>query len=119
MELNVNLLSNQKQIVNQEKENNECAICLLEMDKHHFLINTLCRHKFHNACLTSWFKTSSFNWNCPLCRADLSDSVKLSTKFQVQLCDKLDIAKQIVYFFFGSLHQFALNTTLELLYDDE
>ena len=48
-----------------EKEDADCLICKCEFEKDEVLTILKCRHKFHDDCITTWFK---FNNACPLCK---------------------------------------------------
>ncbi|KRX07442.1 hypothetical protein PPERSA_03275 [Pseudocohnilembus persalinus] len=48
-----------------EIQNQECCVCLVEMEKEEEVRMTLCFHVFHDGCLNSWFKK---NKSCPYCR---------------------------------------------------
>jgi len=43
----------------------ECPICFCVFDEQDPVVETGCRHRFHENCLLSWFMQ---NANCPVCR---------------------------------------------------
>jgi hypothetical protein len=47
----------------------ECALCLCKMYRRKRLVETLCNHIFHRACLTGWLisKIGEVRDTCPLC----------------------------------------------------
>jgi hypothetical protein len=47
-------------------EGNECVICLRELERG--VMETPCRHRFHDVCLKSWMDVKL---ECPTCRAVL------------------------------------------------
>jgi hypothetical protein len=47
--------------------NNECSICLENIDKKHITLEK-CGHKFHKKCLFKWLHIKPF---CPYCRASI------------------------------------------------
>ena len=51
-----------------------CAICLEknETEKCHRKLK-VCNHRFHDKCIRYWIKRG--NWNCPLCRACVQQTV--------------------------------------------
>lgn len=44
---------------------NNCAICLSELNENDNIYDLNCNHKFHTNCIVDWFRSSS--GNCPLC----------------------------------------------------
>jgi len=53
-------------IVEIDKKNEECSICLDINDK--IWIKTRCNHIYHNECITEWLQISK---SCPICREQL------------------------------------------------
>jgi len=45
--------------------NNECVICLEDIDNNKVILN--CNHAFHKKCALNWMGVSQ---NCPICRKD-------------------------------------------------
>ena len=51
----------------QDKKNNEdCAICMNEMEENDEITQLGCKHKFHKDCIAGWFNTGKKT--CPICR---------------------------------------------------
>ena len=70
-------IKNKKRVfktIQNELEDNKCAICLEYMKHTQSTTKTNCEHKFHTACLEDWKKKSN---NCPLCRKNISDTLAL------------------------------------------
>ena len=44
--------------------NDECSICLCNMDNDEFIKILKCNHVFHNKCIEQWFIKSTI---CPIC----------------------------------------------------
>lgn len=56
-------------ITNEEnKENNQCVICLNEYKMGEEVKETQCKHKYHKECIKDWFKENN---TCPTCRRNL------------------------------------------------
>ena len=52
-----------------DKTNDECAICMEEMDcSDHLKIMNPCRHLFHRRCISAWLQSSR---TCPCCRVEI------------------------------------------------
>ena len=60
--------------IQNELEDNKCAICLEYMKHTQLITKTNCGHNFHTDCLEDWKKKSN---NCPLCRKNMSDTLAL------------------------------------------
>lgn len=53
------------------KPNEECSVCLEEIENKNRAFLEECGHSFHTKCLNSWINNSPFNmptYLCPLCR---------------------------------------------------
>ncbi|OQS54873.1 ATL52 [Ecytonucleospora hepatopenaei] len=46
----------------------DCLICKCEFEKNEILTILKCKHKFHDDCITTWFKVNNA---CPLCKQTL------------------------------------------------
>lgn len=48
-------------------EEEECAVCLEEMNEKRTLVKLECGHGYHKECIKRWL---SYKDNCPYCRGD-------------------------------------------------
>lgn len=51
-----------------DKDDNTCAICIESFSNKHTNIILDCGHKFHSACIISWFEKEL---TCPICRKSI------------------------------------------------
>jgi len=51
---------------NYNEVDQDCAICLIELNKEPVCFNTNCQHGYHCRCITSWLQTG--HNTCPVCR---------------------------------------------------
>lgn len=72
--------SRSKKEVNTKDNNNECSICLTSYEKTDIITKLICQHRFHEDCITLWFKEKA---NCPLCREDVEVPSVISLVNQV------------------------------------
>lgn len=67
-------------------EQDQCAICFTEMHDHDSHVLDECGHRFHTACVVTWFRSK--HETCPLCRKLPSVTMKIP--------DVLHRAKQLI-----------------------
>ena len=48
---------------------NNCSICMGQMEKGEFVTKLLCSHTFHTECIQPYLK--QYNYKCPVCRTEL------------------------------------------------
>lgn len=58
-------------LLQYNKEEQECTICLLNMKIDETVVVTNCNHVYHPKCITTW---NTLNQTCPLCRTCLHSS---------------------------------------------
>ena len=56
----------------QEREQNECALCLEEFRDNDDLLSLPCNHRFHGRCVMGWI--TSNHACCPSCRAAILEA---------------------------------------------
>lgn len=50
-------------------EQDDCAVCLEELQDGDDLLQLPCAHRFHCSCVSPWLENSS---HCPCCRMDIT-----------------------------------------------
>lgn len=53
-------------------ENNNCSICLCDMEKDDEYYEIKCNHYFHKDCLDTWI--TDYSYICPVCRKEIGKS---------------------------------------------
>merc|ERR1712066_356081 len=57
-----------RRLVREEREEEECPICLKRLEQDDEVLLLPCSHQFHSDCLTAWLNKAA---SCPLCRKSL------------------------------------------------
>jgi len=51
-----------------DNDEDECCICLMNLNNGKRIIEAQCKHRFHSECLNTWIKSGNqLSINCPLC----------------------------------------------------
>ncbi len=62
----INEKMNENKLEEIKINENQCSICLEEMDEHS-IFELECKHTFHTKCIVGWFRTTDKK-TCPMCR---------------------------------------------------
>jgi hypothetical protein len=62
-------LDNLKSVQLESNLDNNCSICMGQMEKGESVTNLVCSHTFHTDCIRPYLK--EYNYKCPICRTEL------------------------------------------------
>ena len=93
---------NNEQIICDEEEEEECALCLEPLSNNtayldQDIIRTPCNHLFHSDCIKEQFNyhQNPTRYQCPVCRTNLLTSIPLDFLCEGLNKDALQLAKKI------------------------
>lgn len=77
-----------------------CSICLESINTN--TTYTICNHKFHHSCLSTWIQNNN---TCPLCRTQLIDNTP-----------KIDILDRLLDLSIQEIESLSLSSNINITY---
>ena len=77
--------------------NNECPICLQELNQNNSCKCEVCSKSFHLKCIHKWLSQSQNEPSCPLCRSEMNDFkiIKIKNKESIKDIKTVNINNKI------------------------
>ncbi|XVF15123.1 hypothetical protein REPUB_Repub09cG0122200 [Reevesia pubescens] len=90
-----------------DQSNNECAVCLSELEEGEKVRKLKCKHTFHKDCLDRWLQ--QYWATCPLCRTKVLPDEIVANYHRLQNQVEYDGSDEEMIFLLSALHGNSLH----------